>query len=214
MSFSKLLNRTCNIKARVATQNASGQIAEVWTTLYSGVKTRMTEPKKNFTIEDGKYKVTKELFVFFFDASYELLITKDHRISYNGKEYYIVRCGTLMGNTSQHHMEVHVQLVSIGGQAGMQSGLSADTTDFATEAELEAGLATKQSIGTNYDDKTFVLPFVSTNMVVVNHNLNKRPSVIVIDSSGDEVEGNITYNSANQLTLTFSATFSGTVYCN
>lgn len=55
-------------------------------------------------------------------------------------------------------------------------------------------------------------PAASTWVVV--HNLGKRPSVTVIDSAGDEVEGHLAYDSANQLTLTFSASFSGTAYLN
>ena len=48
----------------------------------------------------------------------------------------------------------------------------------------------------------------------INHNLNKFPNYTVIDSSGDEVEGDVTYINNNQLTLTFSAAFSGTAYLN
>jgi Major tropism determinant N-terminal domain len=50
--------------------------------------------------------------------------------------------------------------------------------------------------------------------VVVNHNLGYRPNVLVLDTAGDECEGVIVHNSINQLTLTFSASFSGTVYCS
>lgn len=49
---------------------------------------------------------------------------------------------------------------------------------------------------------------------VVAHYLGKRPSVTVIDSAGDEVEGYVVYDSADQLTLTFSAAFAGTAYLN
>lgn len=49
---------------------------------------------------------------------------------------------------------------------------------------------------------------------VVSHNLNKYPSVLVIDSGGSEVAGTIIYNSTNQLTLEFSAGFSGNAYLN
>lgn len=48
----------------------------------------------------------------------------------------------------------------------------------------------------------------------VVHGLGKRPAVSVVDSAETEVHGTVQYDSANQLTLTFSATFSGTAYCN
>jgi hypothetical protein len=49
---------------------------------------------------------------------------------------------------------------------------------------------------------------------VVTHNLGKYPSVQVFDSAGDEVEGLVTQVSPNQLTINFSAAFSGVAYCN
>lgn len=49
---------------------------------------------------------------------------------------------------------------------------------------------------------------------VITHALGKKPSVIVLASSGDTVIGDITYDSDNQLTITFSAAFSGTAYLN
>jgi hypothetical protein len=49
---------------------------------------------------------------------------------------------------------------------------------------------------------------------VVTHNLNKRPSVTVVDSGGNVVEGDVFHNSANQLTISFTVAFSGTAYLN
>ena len=49
---------------------------------------------------------------------------------------------------------------------------------------------------------------------VINHNLSKFPSITVVDSSGNVVVGFETYNNNNQITLTFSAPFSGSAYLN
>ena len=49
---------------------------------------------------------------------------------------------------------------------------------------------------------------------VITHNLNKRPSITVLTSAGDEVEGAITVNSLNQITITFCAPFSGRAILN
>ena len=46
------------------------------------------------------------------------------------------------------------------------------------------------------------------------HNLNRFPSVVVLDSSNQEVEGDLGYPSANEVTVTFSAPFAGTAYLN
>jgi len=48
----------------------------------------------------------------------------------------------------------------------------------------------------------------------ITHNLNLFPAVVVISSSGDVVEGDITYTGLNSLTLTFAGAFSGTAYLN
>lgn len=63
-------------------------------------------------------------------------------------------------------------------------------------------------------DKYYVQAFNVTDTVVVNHNLLKYPSITVLDSSGDEVEGTIIHNSINTSTVIFSAPFSGIVTCN
>ena len=49
---------------------------------------------------------------------------------------------------------------------------------------------------------------------VVNHNLNKYPSVSVTDSAKSVVVGEVMYNSLNQATITFSAPFSGKAFFN
>jgi hypothetical protein len=48
----------------------------------------------------------------------------------------------------------------------------------------------------------------------VVHNLGKHPSVTVLDSSNSEIEGDITYTNANELTINFSGAFSGVAYMN
>jgi hypothetical protein len=48
----------------------------------------------------------------------------------------------------------------------------------------------------------------------VTHNLNCFPSVMVVDSAGSVVYGNIEYLDANSLRLTFVASFGGKAYLN
>lgn len=48
----------------------------------------------------------------------------------------------------------------------------------------------------------------------IAHNLNKYPSITIIDSAGDYVDGLIAYVDANNVRLTFSAAFTGTAYLN
>jgi hypothetical protein len=55
---------------------------------------------------------------------------------------------------------------------------------------------------------------ISSSVWTITHNLNKFPSVTVKDTAGEEVEGEVEHISVNQLTITFSASFSGVATLN
>jgi hypothetical protein len=76
------------------------------------------------------------------------------------------------------------------------------------------GPAGPQGIPGSGGDKTFTQAFASVSSVTVTHNLGKYPAVSVLDSAGDECEGDVDHLSVNQFTVTFSAPFSGSVICN
>jgi len=48
----------------------------------------------------------------------------------------------------------------------------------------------------------------------VTHNLNKKPSVSVMDSAGTLVHGLVTYVNDTQITIEFKYAFAGTAYLN
>lgn len=48
----------------------------------------------------------------------------------------------------------------------------------------------------------------------ITHNLNKYPSVTIVDSAGTVVEGDVAYSNTNSVVVTFSSTFSGKAYFN
>lgn len=54
----------------------------------------------------------------------------------------------------------------------------------------------------------------ASNTWNISHNLNKFPSVSISDSGGSEVQGLISYVDNNNLTINFSAPFSGKAYLN
>ena len=67
----------------------------------------------------------------------------------------------------------------------------------------------------NLADKTYEhTQSAPADVWAVTHNLNKFPSVTVIDSGGSEVEGDIAYDSLNQITITFSAPMGGKAHLN
>ncbi len=113
------------------------------------------------------------------------------------------------------------EIILDGGMAGPVGPAGANgigipaggTTGQVLEKTSNADYATAWSTN-SVSDKNFSQPFTSLSTVVVAHNLGKYPSVTVIDSAGDEVEGLVDHTSINQLTITFSAPFSGVAICN
>ena len=64
-------------------------------------------------------------------------------------------------------------------------------------------------------DKTYVhVQSSAASVWVVTHNLNKYPSVTVVDSAGSVVVGEVVYNNTNKVTITFIGSFSGKAYLN
>ena len=64
-------------------------------------------------------------------------------------------------------------------------------------------------------DKHFTYTRLSaSNTWNITHNLDKFPSVSVVDSGNNVVIGDIQYTNTNELTITFNASFSGKAYLN
>lgn len=64
-------------------------------------------------------------------------------------------------------------------------------------------------------DKHFVhLQGPPSNLWTVTHNLDKKPSVTIIDSAGNMVVGKLVYVNLNILTLQFVSPISGEAICN
>lgn len=55
---------------------------------------------------------------------------------------------------------------------------------------------------------------IPSNVWVITHNLDKFPSVAVVDSAGSAVVGNVSYINNNQIDVEFSFPFSGKAYLN
>lgn len=68
---------------------------------------------------------------------------------------------------------------------------------------------------TGAQDETFVFTQGdAATQWVITHNLNKRCSVTVVDSSNSVIIGEVVYNSSNQVTVNFSSAFSGKAFIN
>lgn len=67
----------------------------------------------------------------------------------------------------------------------------------------------------NAGDKHFTYTQLSASSTwSITHNLDKFPSVSIVDSGNNVVIGDIQYTNTNELTITFNASFSGKAYLN
>lgn len=91
-----------------------------------------------------------------------------------------------------------------------------DVTSTSTSAALSAnqGYVLNNLITQKQDKNFYFVQTTATNTWVIVHNLGKYPSVTVIDSAGTEVVGDISYDSLNQITITFSGAFKGSATLN
>lgn len=63
--------------------------------------------------------------------------------------------------------------------------------------------------------ETFVFVQGSPSSVwAINHTLNKYPSISIVDSANNEVDGDVNYVDQNNVTLTFASAFSGKAFLN
>lgn len=120
-------------------------------------------------------------------------------------------------NISQEVVEVNIvnEIITIEAPEGaypIPSGLpkGGNTGDF---------LIKKNSNDYQAEWKTIVENYVHNQQVSsiewnVTHNMNKFPSVSIVDSANDEVIGEVTYIDTNSLTIKFTAAFSGKAYLN
>ena len=75
--------------------------------------------------------------------------------------------------------------------------------------------STNQYESITVQDKNYIYTqLVASNQWNINHKLNKYPSVTVVDSGGNTVTGDVTYIDTNNVTINFSAEFTGKAYFN
>lgn len=79
------------------------------------------------------------------------------------------------------------------------------------EIELQDGSVHQLSGGDKHFTFTQSTP---SNTWTITHNLGKHPSITVVDSANNVVEGDYEYIDNNNVVLTFSGAFSGKAYLN
>jgi hypothetical protein len=92
----------------------------------------------------------------------------------------------------------------------MQNGTSISVPQKSTTNVTVFGL---KSVGVS--DANFEYEQTSSsNEWQINHNLNKKPSVTIVDTGDNVVVGEVQYIDNNNLTVSFNASFSGKAYLN
>lgn len=81
--------------------------------------------------------------------------------------------------------------------------------DTATNEKLVTERAVALAVNTYVHDQA-----LSSDTWIVNHNLNRYPSVVVVDSAGTQFIVQIEYNSRNQLTIYINGATTGKAYLN
>jgi hypothetical protein len=97
----------------------------------------------------------------------------------------------------------------------LSSSSGGSLVDFAAgtkEVFLTMSATALSSIG---GDKTYTHDQVTPSALwSITHNLNKVPSITIVDSSGREVEGEVEHVNLNSVILSFGASFAGKAYLN
>ena len=97
------------------------------------------------------------------------------------------------------------------------NGLSTELTDKYIELrDKDTELENKYNELKDKDgDKYYKVEVnIPSTIWEINHNLNKYPAVTVINNDNQIVIGDVIYTDENNLTITFSAEFTGKVICN
>jgi hypothetical protein len=97
-----------------------------------------------------------------------------------------------------------------------ESGGEASTYKFvAHQLGFETSATSRELDLKIKGDSTRVFTFSSaTTTWNINHRMGKRPAVTTVDSAGNVIEGQVIYNSDQQVTIYFSPAVAGSAYLN
>ena len=121
----------------------------------------------------------------------------------------------LQGGTDQTVARIELKALCDDGTAEPGVALMPVT------AVLTLSEASEGSSGTTLSSNETALGYVPTLVFTqaiaaatwtIVHNTNRYPPVLVVDSANSVIEGDVSYDSLNQVTLTFSSAFAGVAY--
>lgn len=125
-----------------------------------------------------------------------LTLTAEHGISLNQEGETATLSGELLEQADEHLQE------QIDGKVESVSGTGViSTTRTGNDIEIKS---------TTYIHEQAE----ASSEWHIQHNLNKHPSVTVVDSAGNQVFCGVEYNDTNNLTLSMNGAFKGFAYLN
>ena len=130
-------------------------------------------------------------------------------------------CGTFnacFSNSSHLNANMSESSTNFNANMGIVNATESDYNKLSNKPSINGVVleGDKQSKDFNIEgDKTYVYyQNVQSDTWEIQHNLNKYPSITVVDSANNIVVGDIHYVDANKVIVTFSAPFSGKAFCN
>lgn len=106
---------------------------------------------------------------------------------------------------------ITVTLTNLGYSVNAGSGTTIEPGGIINSAGIAGTTALVSGTGDAFFH--FYQPSAS-NSWLITHNLNKYPSVSVVDSAGNQGIGSVQYLTSNTLSVSFSSAFSGDAYLN
>ena len=97
---------------------------------------------------------------------------------------------------------------------GMQVYVTGTTTTYVLGSDLTTWTALTSGGGGPDIDSYVHTQVIASNVWNISHGMGIYPSVTVVDSGKNKVEGEVQYVDENNITLTFTAIFSGQAYLN
>lgn len=168
----------------------------------------MSEPKQT-TIIKGRVQ-SKTDTTARWDATTNFIPLKGEIIIYSDY-YYGNQPGVKIGD-GIHKVQ---DLKFIGFEATYSDEQINEILGYALEdTERYVNTFFNSQIKNNLDKNYVHYQNTASDIWQIEHNLDKFPSITVLDSANTEVTGDITHISLNKATIKFTNAFSGTAYCN
>lgn len=108
--------------------------------------------------------------------------------------------------------------ISFNSQMGQVNAVSSDYSKLNNKPSINGvilvGNKTNKDLGIEGDKHFLFVQAIASDVWEIKHDLNKYPSVTVVDSADSVAIGDVTYIDENNVRLTFSGAFSGKAYLN